>query len=93
MTDSELRARVAHALFELGITRADDGSVPPELRVQILERDGHRCLSCGRYDLPLELDHVRPFSHGGPTIARNLQALCKSCNCRKGATFIDHRPR
>lgn len=34
----------------------------------------------------LELDHVKPYSKGGRFIVRNLQALCSTCNSRKGAT-------
>jgi 5-methylcytosine-specific restriction endonuclease McrA len=34
----------------------------------------------------LELDHVVPFVRGGEFAVDNLQALCNSCNARKGAT-------
>lgn len=33
----------------------------------------------------LDLDHIRPYSLGGPFTVANLQALCTRCNCRKGA--------
>lgn len=33
----------------------------------------------------LELDHVHPYSLGGPFEVDNLQALCSPCNNRKGA--------
>lgn len=33
----------------------------------------------------LELDHVVPYSAGGPFEVANLQALCSTCNSRKGA--------
>lgn len=37
---------------------------------------GRRCES--RFDL--EFDHIRPFSHGGPSVAENLRHLCSSHN-------------
>jgi len=33
----------------------------------------------------LELDHIVPYIHGGQFEVANLQALCNSCNVRKGA--------
>jgi 5-methylcytosine-specific restriction endonuclease McrA len=34
----------------------------------------------------LQLDHIHPFSLGGRFEESNLQALCTTCNVRKGAT-------
>ena len=46
---------------------------------------GNYCENCGR---PLKgkfhADHKIPHSKGGPTILKNAQALCVSCNLRKG---------
>lgn len=44
------------------------------------------CSICGR-DLPSDwhADHVRPYIKGGETAATNGQALCPTCNRRKGA--------
>lgn len=33
----------------------------------------------------LELDHKTPYSKGGQFVISNLQALCSTCNIRKGA--------
>lgn len=44
------------------------------------------CKLCGR-NIPFDLvhgDHVEPWIEGGRTVAENLQALCGSCNLRKG---------
>ena len=44
---------------------------------------------CSRCETPLHrsfhADHVVPFAAGGPTDVRNGQALCPTCNARKGA--------
>ena len=43
-----------------------------------------RCSICG-CELParFECDHLVPFSEGGPTTLRNLQALCPPCHSDK----------
>jgi HNH endonuclease len=61
--------------------------VPKGRRKAILERDAHRCLLCGRTDLPITLHHVRAYSVGGETTARNLVSLCEPCNQKQGRNF------
>lgn len=51
---------------------------------------GEKCLDCGSED-ELTKDHVLPLKLGGLDEAINLQPLCRSCNSRKGARWIDHR--
>jgi len=33
--------------------------------------------------LELHVDHIQPWSRGGPTVFENLQTLCNSCNLGK----------
>jgi len=41
---------------------------------------------CGeKLDNSFHADHVVPYSRGGMTVTNNGQALCRSCNCSKGA--------
>ena len=51
----------------------------------------YTCLCCGREDVKLTVDHVVPVSLGGSNDIENIQPLCKSCNCSKGANTIDFR--
>ena len=57
------------------------------LRIAVFRRDGYRCQHCGLIGTreQLEVDHVAPFSRGGPDSFHNLQTLCRPCNRRKGA--------
>ncbi len=60
------------------------------MRYQILKRDAFRCVKCGRSpatapSVQLHVDHVVPWSEGGPPDVTNLQTLCAECNLGKGA--------
>lgn len=51
------------------------------------ELQGRVCKLCRR-SIPIDLmhgDHINPWIHGGLTMIANLQALCGSCNLRKGS--------
>lgn len=69
----------------------DGRTVSPTLRWKILERDGHRCRGCGSTaeDAKLVIDHIKPFSKGGPTIEANLQTLCFECNAGKRDKYVE----
>jgi hypothetical protein len=65
-------------------------NVPLNLRLNVLKRDGFRCVLCGRspaieHGVVLHLDHVHPFSMGGESTADNLRTLCEACNLGKSA--------
>ena len=68
----------------------------PQLRRQILERDGYACKYCGKY-LPngegAEIDHIFPVSKGGKTVPNNLQTLCRECNRKKSDKIYPKRAR
>jgi hypothetical protein len=48
----------------------------------ILDRDKHTCVYCGRAGAST-VDHVMPQSRGGRNSWENLAACCKGCNQRK----------
>ena len=48
------------------------------IRRAVLERDGYRCVQCGKAGR-LEVDHIVPLHLGGaPYDMRNLQTLCRT---------------
>lgn len=61
------------------------------LRIAILERDGYRCVYCGRTsaDVELQVDHVTPRATGGSDDATNLVAACFDCNNGKRDNLIE----
>jgi hypothetical protein len=58
--------------------------IPVRIRRAVMARDGRACVLCGATK-HLALDHIYPWSLGGPDTVENLRVLCRSCNSRKGA--------
>ncbi|MCX7361699.1 MAG: HNH endonuclease [Alphaproteobacteria bacterium] len=58
------------------------------LRATVLIRDSCLCRMCGASPakdpaVTLHVDHIVPWSKGGPTTLLNLQTLCSACNIGK----------
>jgi hypothetical protein len=56
-----------------------DPPTSPDLRDQVLERDGYRCRSCSSKD-NVTVHHRVWRSHGGKTTRDNLVSLCEPCH-------------
>lgn len=65
------------------LTLPQRAAIVPEIRRQVLQRDGFRCRYCGSKKRPLHMDHILPWSRGGSDRADNLVTACQRCNCRK----------
>lgn len=59
-------------------------AIPADIRTLVFERDEHTCVECGATE-DLTLDHIYPWSLGGPDTPENLRVLRRPCNSRKGA--------
>ena len=58
----------------------------PYQRRIILERDGYKCVTCGRGrkdGVDLQVDHIKPRDLGGEATIDNGQTLCAEHNLRK----------
>ena len=57
--------------------------ISPRLRRAVADRDGWRCCYCHLSQIgqaaTFHLDHVWPWSRGGPTTAENLAFQCTGC--------------
>lgn len=70
------------------------GEVSPRLRAAIFERDGGKCVLCGRKPtkkntLELHAHHIIPVAQEGKTREENLCTLCNECNLGAGARTLD----
>lgn len=65
--------------------------ISPQLRNEILERNGYTCQLCGagpgdtdpfnpNRKVRLNIDHIVPVSQGGTEDKDNLRVLCSACN-------------
>lgn len=54
------------------------------IRLQVLARDNYTCRYCGTRKGPYHVDHVIPWSKGGPDTLENLVTACVKCNLTKG---------
>lgn len=55
----------------------------PQQKQEILERDGYRCVVCGRgksEGVDLQVDHIKPKDQGGKNTIENGQTLCGQHN-------------
>ena len=67
----------------------------PKQRWQIMERDNHCCVKCGRSardGIKLHVDHIFPKSKCGMATLENGQTLCDECNIGKGASVAKTNP-
>lgn len=59
--------------------------IPASLRRFIFDRDDGVCQLCGQpVEEAFHVDHILPWSLGGPTVKTNLQLAHPTCNIRKG---------
>lgn len=58
---------------------------PDGLRDYVATRDNHTCRTPYCSAPVRQIDHVTPYSRGGPTSADNAQGLCQHCNLAKQA--------
>jgi hypothetical protein len=77
------KAEARAAKIALRGGRTNRAPIPAEVRAAVFDRDDHACAQCHAVD-DLTLDHIYPWSLGGPDTTDNLRVLCRPCNSRKG---------
>ena len=90
--EEETFQSVSSSINEIKKTAQERRDIPIGLRYKVLSRDRFRCVKCGKspafnLDCELHIDHIIPFSKGGPTNLENLQTTCKLCNLGKGNRY------
>jgi len=68
------------------VVKRDLEDFTPEQKKQIMERDGYKCVICGKGvadGVELQVDHIKPKDLGGRAVIENGQTLCAKHNFRK----------
>jgi len=79
----------AEPLTETREGRRHSRSVPREVMLKVVRRDGQICQKCFEpvADNEVEFDHLIPFSKGGASTIENLRVVHRECNRRKKASL------
>lgn len=68
-----------------------------EVREYLLEKWKRKCTYCGKKDIPLQVEHIKPKSIGGSDRLSNLCLACEKCNQKKGnkpvEEFLKKKPQ
>jgi len=82
---------VSEATTETKDARTHTRTVPRDVMLKVVRRDGQICQRCFQPvpDNQIELDHVIPFAKGGATTVDNLRLVCRDCNRKKRDTLSD----
>jgi 5-methylcytosine-specific restriction endonuclease McrA len=82
---------VGEPLTETKSMRRHSRTIPREVMLKVVRRDGQICQRCFKPvpDDQVEFDHVIPFSKGGNTTADNLKLCCRTCNRKKTDSLTD----
>ncbi len=75
----------AEPLTETKDQRKHSRSVPRDVMLKVVRRDGQICQQCHQPvpDDEVEFDHIIPFSKGGTSTTDNLRLVCLACNRNK----------
>jgi Restriction endonuclease len=77
---------IAEGFTETKDFRRTGRSIPRDVMLRVVRRDGQICQICGEPvpDDQVEFDHRIPFSRGGPATVENLRVAHRSCNRKRG---------
>lgn len=68
------------------ITRKSTRQISQGVSWDVYRRDGYKCRYCAADNVPLTVDHLVLWEHGGPSIESNLVSACRKCNKTRGNT-------
>jgi len=80
---------VAEPLTETKNRRKHSRSIPRDVMLKVVRRDGQICQECHNPvpDNQTEFDHIIPFSKGGRSTVENLRLVHEKCNRKKRASL------
>lgn len=85
---AEIKEKIRYPLVRTG----EREEIPKITRILVYARDNGRCRRCEARD-HVEIDHVIPWSAGGPDTSNNLRLLCHDCNQQRSNFWLGDLPR
>lgn len=82
---------VAEPLTETIDRRRSGRSIPREVMLKVVRRDGQICQRCHEpvRDDQVEFDHIIPFAKGGAATVENLRLVHRDCNRKKSDSLSE----
>jgi hypothetical protein len=82
---------VSEPLTESKELRKHSRSIPRDVMIKVVRRDGQICQKCNNpvRDNEIEFDHIIPFSKGGQSTTDNLRLIHKKCNRKKSNSLTE----
>lgn len=87
--DKFLKNARYYSVIYNALKRGKSGKVSKDELFAILETQNNKCVYCNTDLVEFHFDHIMPISLGGENSIDNIQALCPTCNCRKGKMHPD----
>lgn len=85
--ETEVLAKASDGTLAKVILRKSTRQIEQGVSWKVFRRDGYRCRYCAADDVPLTVDHLVLWEHGGPSTEANLVSACRKCNKVRGNTL------
>ena len=69
------------------VVRKSQRQINQRVSWEVFRRDGYQCRYCGISGVPMTVDHLVLWEHGGPSTEDNLVTACRKCNKTRGNTL------
>lgn len=85
LLETEILAQDISGKIVKAIYRKSQRQIDTYLQWAAFHRDAYHCRYCYRTGVPLTVDHVDLWEHGGGTFLDNLVSCCRPCNKVRGS--------
>jgi hypothetical protein len=79
-----LKANPENGEIVKAFVRKSTRQIDQNVSWNVYKRDKYTCRYCNREGVPLTVDHLVLWEHGGPSIEDNLNTACRACNKTRG---------
>jgi len=86
LVETEVLTRAADGNLVKTILRKSERVIAQQVSWDVFRRDRYSCRYCGNDQVPLTVDHLVLWEHGGPSTVENLVSACRKCNKVRGRT-------